>query len=65
VDLHVVRLSDSLSERIGAPPFAPPQPGALSAIGEQAVEFFGLGAERIEYFQLQFEALSEQVRDLF
>ncbi len=65
VDLHVVRLSDGLSERIGVPPFAPAQPGPLSPIAEQAVEFFGLSGERIEYFELQFEALSEQVRDLF
>jgi HD-like signal output (HDOD) protein len=64
VDLHVVRLSDSLSELIGAPPFAPGRPAPLSAIGEQSVEYLAISQERLEYFELQFEALSEQVREL-
>jgi HD-like signal output (HDOD) protein len=64
VDLHIVRLSDGLSERVGAPPFAPPRPGPLSAIGEQSVEFLEIAPERLEYFELQFQALSEQVREL-
>jgi HD-like signal output (HDOD) protein len=64
VDLHLVRLSDSLSERVGTPPFSPSQPGPLSAIGKQSVEFLGIGGERLEYFELQFEALSDQVREL-
>lgn len=64
LDLHIVRLSDGLCERVGAPPFAPSCPGPLSAIGEQSVEFLEIAPERLEYFELQFEALSEQVREL-
>ena len=60
-ELHVVRLSDGLGQRIGAVPFAR---GELGPLAEDSAAYLGVDAERLEYFELQFEELAGQLREL-
>lgn len=61
IDLHLVRLADALCQRIGVAPFAREE---LGAEGEEAVALLELSQPRVEYLELQFGELAEQVREL-
>ncbi|MEZ4334443.1 MAG: HDOD domain-containing protein [Myxococcota bacterium] len=61
VDLHVVRVADGLVDRIGLSPFAT---GDLGPLALESAFQFGLSAERLDYFSLQFEELAAQLRAL-
>ncbi len=61
MDLHVVRLADGLCHRAGAAPFAT---GELGPLAEESAELLELGPHRLDYFELQFRELGEQLRAL-
>ncbi len=61
VDLHVLRVADGLCQRVGVSPFAS---GELGPLAEESAGLFEVVPERLEYFELQFQELSQQLRAL-
>ncbi len=59
--LHVIRLADGLCQRVGISPFASGEYGPLA---EESAALFDLAPERLEYFELQFQELEGQLREI-
>ena len=61
VELHLLQLADGLCHRVGAAPFAT---GELGSLAERSAGLLELEPERLEYFELQFRDLTDQLRAL-